>query len=487
MEPFGALLVAAVVGSIAYLIASTKSRSRAAKWHNAATAVGLTDVEATESFGIPSKLTGRSGPLEVTLERYRRGKHESGTRISIGGMGHGLAGLSLRREGLATAFEKAVGEREMELGDPGFDAEMFVQGSAPLARAVLDAETRRLLVGLLRGHVAVSGGEVPARVSLTGGVLRADLQERAFAVRGERLPEVLASLRTTARRLVAPVDVARRIADNLRTEPEAGVRLQGLLMLLREFGDRPAAREALLAARDDPSAAVRLRAGMALGPDGRDVLLELATAESSDDPCAAGAVAALGEHLPLEGAEAILGRALRARRTATAAACIRALGRGAGATAVRTLAKVLALEQGELGVEAAQALAATALPAAQPPLVAALSSTSPTVRTAAAGALGAVGDVGAVPPLRAAAASASADGALKRAVRQSVAEIQARLAGAAPGQLSLVADGAEAGRLSLADTGAVGRVSLADPATESAHDDLQLEPPPQRRNTDLQP
>jgi hypothetical protein len=43
-----------------------------------------------------------------------------------------------------------------------------------------------------------------------------------------------------------------------------------------------------------------------------------------------------------------------------------------------------------------------------------------------------------------------------------VAEIQARLAGAAPGQLSLVAEGAEAGQLSLAEADAAGRLSLAD-------------------------
>jgi hypothetical protein len=473
MEPFGALLFGALAASIAYLIASTKGRARAAAWHNAAGAVGLTEVELRESFGIPSRLTGRSGPLEVTLERYQRGKQESGTRISIAGMGHGLAGLSLRREGLATAFEKVVGEREIELGDPAFDAELFVQGSAPLARALLDAETRRVLVGLLRGQIPVSGGTVKARVSLTGGVLRADLQERPFSAPGARLPEVLATLRTVARRLVAPADIALRLAENLRSEPAAGVRLQGLLMLLREHGDHPAAREALLAARADPSAEVRLRAGIALGDEGRDLLLELAGAEDTADACAAGAVAALSEQLPHDRTEEILRLALRARRTATARACIERLGRGGKATPVAMLAKVLALEPGELGVAAAQALGALGLPAAQPALVAALASPAPPVRAAAAAALGRAGDVDAVLPLRQAPARYPADGALKRAVRQAVAEIQSRLAGAAPGQLSLVAEGAEAGRLSLADTGGVaaGRLSLADPVDRTSRED----------------
>jgi hypothetical protein len=471
MEAFGAVLVAAVVASVAYLIAATKARTRAAAWHNAAGAVGLTEIEASERFGVPSKLTGRSGPLEVTLERYQRGKYESGTRISIAGMGHGLAGLSLRREGLATTFEKAVGEREIELGDPAFDGELFVQGSAPLARALLDAETRQLLAGLLRGHVPVSSGTVPARVTLTGGVLRADLQERAFSVRGERLPEVLAILRAVARRLVAPADIARRIADNLRNEPAAGVRLQSLLMLVREFGDHPAAREVLLAAREDASAEIRLRAGIELGDEGREVLLDLAGAEGTEDRWAAAAVAALAERLPRERTEEILRQALRARRLATAQASVEWLGRSGDTAGVATLAKVLALESGELGVAAAQALGALGKPAAQPALVDALSSEAPAVRAAAAAALGRVGDVASVLPLRQAPVRYPADGALKRAVRQAVAEIQSRLAGAAPGQLSLVAESAEAGRLSLADSDASGRLSLTDTAGQHGRDD----------------
>ena len=56
-------------------------------------------------------------------------------------------------------------------------------------------------------------------------------------------------------------------------------------------------------------------------------------------------------------------------------------------------------------------------------------------------------------------------GALLRSVgRQAIAEIQARLARAAPGQLSLA--GGEAGALSLAD-GEPGRLTLAEEEPES--------------------
>ena len=80
---------------------------------------------------------------------------------------------------------------------------------------------------------------------------------------------------------------------------------------------------------------------------------------------------------------------------------------------------------------------------------------------AAARALGRVGTVAAVAPLREAA---ERRGDLRSAARQAIAEIQARLAGAEPGQLSLA--GGEAGALSLAD-GEPGRLTLAEEHSSS--------------------
>lgn len=81
---------------------------------------------------------------------------------------------------------------------------------------------------------------------------------------------------------------------------------------------------------------------------------------------------------------------------------------------------------------------------------------------AAADALGRIGSVGAVLPLKEAAESSWFDRDFRRAARQAVAEIQSRLQGALPGQLSLA--GTEAGQLSLAQA-ETGQLSLAkDPA-----------------------
>jgi len=81
----------------------------------------------TRSAGRFSK--GAPGGLRVRLERYRRGRYESGTRVVI----QGLARLSVRRETTATAIEKRfLGETEIELGAPTFDQRCFVTGSPAL-------------------------------------------------------------------------------------------------------------------------------------------------------------------------------------------------------------------------------------------------------------------------------------------------------------------------------------------------------------------
>jgi hypothetical protein len=228
-------------------------------------------------------------------------------------------------------------------------------------------------------------------------------------------------------RLVAPQDVAGRIAANVRREPEAGARLQGLLMLSREFPRHPATRETLVAAREDASEEVRLRAGMALGEEGHETLAGLVAGAGTGDSCAARAIEALGENLKADAAEAALRRALGgAGRPLTAQASLETLGRRG-----RVEAEGLMIE--------------------------ALRSRDPQVQAAAARALGRAGTVAAVAALHAATRPR---GDLPHGVgRQAIAEIQARLAGAAPGQLSLA--GGEAGALSLAD-GEPGRLTLAD-------------------------
>ena len=314
METLLVLVAFAVVSSLGLLMASHRRQSRLRAWRLAANLAGLADVRLEEGRGLGGgALLGRSGDLQVRLEADSSGDKESGTKIVVGGLGDGAGGLSLRREGLSTALERrVVGDREIQIGDPPFDEEYYVQGWPPLVLALLDADTRATLAALMRNRVAMSHGEpVKAGTSLIGGVLVVRVQDGALLTNLRRLPEVVAAVVEVARRLVAPDDLAARIAGNLRTEPVAGVRLQCLATLAREFPGHPATREALLAARGDSDAEVRLRAGIALGSEGRDVLRSLATGEGATDQTTECAVAALEPDLAVEEAIGLLRGALR--------------------------------------------------------------------------------------------------------------------------------------------------------------------------------
>jgi HEAT repeat protein len=206
----------------------------------------------------------------------------------------------------------------------------------------------------------------------------------------------------------------------------------------------------------DPNPVSRLHKAKKLGPQGHGILLEIAEGVA-DDAVSTEAVLTLGQDLPFERALVILDHARGVRRLQTARACLEALGRSGGA-AVDPLARVLALEKGDLATVAAQALGETVSPAAEPPLISALQREEQDLRVAAANALGRVGSVEAVLPLKEAAEHSRLDLEFLRAARQAITEIQSRLQGASPGQLSLT--GAEAGQLSLAEAEA-GQLSIA--------------------------
>ncbi len=252
------------------------ARERAAR--RAAEAAGLTGIRPGDPRLGEAFLEGRSGDLSVSLEAYRLESGDSGMRIVVTGPGHAAGELSLLREDLPAAWEKrAGGEREIETGDPAFDEEFFVQGQAPLVLAILGPETRRVVRNLMRHTLAIPGGRsLPVETSLRRGVLEMRLPDGLFSVSLERAPDVVPRVLEVARLLVAPSDLAARLAENLHAEPMAGVRRQCLATLVREFPDDPATRPALLASLHDPDAEVRVRAAIAVGPEGRDVLLAVA-------------------------------------------------------------------------------------------------------------------------------------------------------------------------------------------------------------------
>ncbi|HWN43609.1 MAG TPA: HEAT repeat domain-containing protein [Thermoanaerobaculia bacterium] len=406
-------------------------RKRLRAWQDAAVSCGLQVVET--SSGWYPWLKARTGPIEVRISTSGDQK----TQIVVEApWPPEFQWVSIRPESVAQPAELKIGDRR-------FDDIFFIGGPPKLAFALLDAEMRRLLF-----HVSLDG-----KLDISRGELR------LVQMSAEKVPHALPLLLDIGRRFAQPMDIPRRLAENAQ-DPIRWVRLQNLRLLIREFPDDPSTAEALRKACSDPSPEIRLLAAREVGAEVRGVLLELAE-NLEDDAASAEAVSALGRELPFERTTAILDRALSTGSKQTAYACLQAIGRSGAAAAVDVLAKVLEQEYSELAPMAAWALGATGSPAAEPPLIAILQREEDAVRVAAANALGRVGSAAAVLPLHR-MADPYLLGKVRRAARQAVAEIQSRIQGASPGQLSLA--GAEAGQLSLAQAEA-GQLSLAeDPA-----------------------
>ncbi|HYX23022.1 MAG TPA: HEAT repeat domain-containing protein [Thermoanaerobaculia bacterium] len=382
-------------------------------------------------------LEARDGPLTVKILTPRQsGDFRRVIVIAIPGP-PGFSNVHIRRE-----ESKPSGAHEIEIGDGPFDKAFYVVGPARLLRALLDADTR---------HLLITANAESTELEIVNGELGIGTYQRQI---GDLLPLLL----DVARRLAQPLDVVQRLAGNARRDPDAGVRLHNLILLAREFPGEPATTEALRAACTDESPQVRMQAAKGLGAEGREILLELAES-TGDDAISAEAISLLGRELPVERTRALLVQALRRRRHQTARACLEALGHSTAAEDVDTLVKVLTREKSELAAVAATALGRTGSPAAEPPLIQALQGEQEDLQVAAADALARVGTTASVLPLKEAAERAARNRDLLKATRQAIAEIQLRLPGASPGQLSLA--GTEAGRLSLAPTEA-GQLSLAD-------------------------
>ncbi len=361
-------------------------------WQEAAGASGLQVVE-TVSWGFSSpRLTARAGPVAVAIEAF--GDKERYIRIDVRVPAPpDFHNVSIRREPLI----RRTGE--IEVGDPRFDRTFFIEGPTRLVLSLLDAETRRLLIK----------ANAEGRLQISTGTLRTE------QVPNEQVARVLSLLLQIGQRWFGqPADVVRRLADNAKGDSEAGVRLQNLLLLIRELPAAPETLEALRTACSDRSPGIRLKAAKALGAEGRDVLLDLAES-LVDDTVSAEAVSTLDHELSFERTKAILDHALDRSFPRTARACLEALGKS-GDTA-----------------------------AAEPSLIPALQREEADLRVAAADALGRVGSAAAVLPLQEATESFRRDPELRRAARQAIAGIQSRLQGASPGQLALA--GVEGGQL----------------------------------------
>ena len=413
-------------------------RKRMRAWQRAAEACGL---HGKIVRGLKSRIVARNRLGSVRIEPSGFG----GVAVRIAVEVPGPPGF---QEVMIRPQAEVLERREIHVGDEAFDSAFLIQGPVPLVFALLDEETRRLLSLLsAEGRVELSSGELLVNA------------------RDAELPRVLPMLLDLRRRLAEPLDVALRLAENAAQDSEPQVRLENLRLLIYEHSDEPGTAAALRKALSDPSPVIRLRAATELGPvESRDVLLKIA--ESLDrDAQSAEAVEKLHWELPFERAKALLDRAWPAGYLDTALACVSRIGYSGAPGSVEALAELLALENMKLATAAAKALGTTGNPAAETPLIQALQRKPPAIRLAAANALGRIGSTAAVLPLKETAESSLLDPDLRRAAREAVAEIQSRVEGASPGQLSLA--GAEAGRLSLASDPA-GQLSISGDSPDAA-------------------
>ncbi|HEX2645272.1 MAG TPA: HEAT repeat domain-containing protein [Thermoanaerobaculia bacterium] len=397
---------------------------------------GLTvEKVSTIGFLLDEELHAGDGVVRITWRKTSRKNGRFRLRIAI----PGLAGfdISIRPESPVLKWTP-----EIALGAPELDDAFSVQGPDRVVSALLDAEARRLMLAIDNGSrsLRLQYGEVEAEIKET------------------ELVRLLPQMLDLGHRFAGLGDIRQKLAENARQDPEPGVRLHNLLLLVHESPEAADSREALRQACLDPSPRVRLGAALELGSEARNTLLELAE-ETEDDGISAQAIARLSGELTVQQARDLLLAALRRRHLETARSCLTALAASGTAEAVEALVEVLDRESGDLAIAAAEALGAAGNPAAEPALIRALERPAANLQAAAARALGRVGTAAAVLPLKE-AREGSLSINLLRATRQAIAEIQSRLPAASAGQLSIAET--EAGQLSFAsDPG--GQLSMPPP------------------------
>jgi HEAT repeat protein len=420
-------------------------------WVEAFEDAGLTNVASKGHLG---PVSGQAGGITLALE-----VREGAQVLSVTGLELEDRDFSLSIEDVISGAMKRLGARELLTGDSAIDRTFLVRGDSRLVHALLDAETRRELLGLFLGAAAPTGSAASALlledVSLREGRLEATVPPVAGRARRAALVRTVLSV---IRRLSRPADPAHGLALNALRDPLSEVRLVNLMVLAREYPRRPATLEALRTALADPACEIRLRAALELGEEGLATLRKIASDGSAPQGIQAEAIRGLGARLPTPSVLATLDEARRARKHRVAAACLASLGQRGGADVVEPLARVLAVERGQLAAAAAQALGTSGDVSAEAPLALALDRDDEGVGITAAGALGRVGTAVVIPRLHD-VGSGSEDDALRRAAREAVTRIQGRLTDASPGQLSLAGD--ESGQLSLAGDES-GRLGLTE-------------------------
>ncbi len=409
-------------------------------------------------------MTGVVQGMSVEVEEFARDRVEF-LRVTVGApRGRGArvpAGLGLERERSSLGF---LSREDVIVGDPAFDERVRVRGGAEPALAALGPEARlEILDALDAGNVLrVADGAVVVELQFEGSPTRlAEEITRAARIATSLLVQGEGRGTGSAGRREALV---RRATE----DPEPGVRLRAL-ETLEEIGEMPGhAGEVARRLLADPHPEVRLRAAATLGEEGFETLAAVVREPSRTD-AGEGRARLWWEIDAGEGRRHELAEVLDITREGHERRRVRALEllvRRFPAELVRPLLReALAAGSRPLTLAALRGVESAGDSSLEEIVVPLLHEPAEEVRVAAVAALGAVGTVTAVPRLRAlAGASGTLAFTVRREVDAAVAAIQARLDGAAAGQVSLAGSaGADAGgKLSLAgSTNGRGGLALA--------------------------
>jgi len=326
------------------------------------------------------------------------------------------------------------------IGDDRFDTKINARGNEVACRAVLDADARA---------AALNAFSMLQKLRIEDGVALWRFDGPLYAV--ESLETALDRMIPAVKGFVlASADVGR-IAEHVATDPSAGVRLRCLELLVRTFPNRAETAAAIRSGFADTDGEVKLVAASRLGEEGWAVILE-STGAAQPEPVRERAIREIGRQFPFEQAMPILRRAIADPMVNVRIAAIETLAEHHP----EELVKVAVRSGAPFEVQQALLAAASKVGAkAELVLLALAERGDDAIRFDAIVSLASVGTVAAIPRLREIGVAA-----LKNIIETTVAEIQARLEGAEPGQLT-ISEPKGAGALAL--TAGVGALSMRKP------------------------
>ena len=407
-------------------------------WRLAARRLGLQyrPAKLLESPSIGGTIGGFAVKVDMVSDSRSNRSDSAHTRVVIRTRGRVAKTVALASETFWSSLD-FLGEG-IEIGDRVFDDTVKVRGPEGTLRAVLNEAERKRVSDLVRKDRGfVRNGRV---VSETGG------RERDADILEARIRRMV----TIARGLsIRAHEVPERIAQNVASESEPGVRLRCLRYLGTHIRESSACRRAARVALGDRNAAIRLVAAKFVDEEGISTLEDLVADERASDSIRAEALELLGERL----SQPLLIPVLKAHLSGGRGLLVTVALRIAERERLRELApSVVALARaGSPGVVAAatRVLGVVGDPSLTPLLARLLDHSETSVKIAACRTLGEIGTLEAVEPLLRHAEGLFKAGDLKRAARQAIEQIQLR------------AGDAEAGRLSVTGSPDEGALTLA--------------------------